>query len=249
MPPRRHRSALAAAGTIVTPSTLATIPDAEVLDYAARPINEFEKALGGRSELIASLAIDATPEIKDLVAMLLDPIYDKRSLGWLASSVNISLTDLLRAYRNSMLAKAQILAAQHIANRLPEIVDDVMKRAMPYEETCTGCDGTGEMQTRITAKKPESTTITCTVCGGRKTLRRIPDLDRQRLALELGELIKTPRGGPTLLQQFNLNPAGSAGSSEPGSLERMQQAVSNILFSRDSIIDVTPLDTDTTPHG
>ena len=225
---------------LVQPGALVEQKDAEILDLAAEPINAFEKALGGRSELVSQLSIDATPEIRDLVEMLLDPRYDGRSLGWLAASVNIGLTDLLRAYRNAMLAKAQIAAAQAIARRLPDIVADVMKRAAPYTEPCHGCDGTKKMKVRPTKKvpTPDPEEIDCTICRGKGEITRVPELDRQRLALELGELIKTPRGGPTLLQQFNLNPGTTAGNSDPGSLERMQQAVGDILYSRHSVIDV-----------
>jgi len=234
MPSRRHQPAL------VQPGALVDRPDAEILDLAAEPINAFEKALGGRKELISSLSIDATPEIRDLVEMLLDPRYDGRSLGWLASSVNISFTDLLRAYRNGTLAKAQIMATQRIAVALPAIVEDVMRRAAPFEENCHGCDATGKMKVRPTKKvpTPDPAEIDCTICRGKGKMLRVPDLDRQRLALELGELIKTPRGGPTLLQQFNLNPGTAAGNSDPGSLERMQQAVGDILYGRNSVIDV-----------
>jgi len=228
---------------LIQPGALVERPDAEILDLAAEPINAFEKALGGRSELISSLSIDATPEIRDLVEMLLDTRYDARSLGWLAAKVDIGLTDLLRAYRNGMLAKAQIMAAQAIAAKLPDIVRDVMLRAAPFDEACHGCRGTGTLTVRPTKKvpTPDPAEIDCTICRGQKTIRKVPDLDRQRLALELGELIKTPRGGPTLLQQFNLNPGSAAGNADPGSLERMQQAVSDILYGRNSVIEITPI--------
>lgn len=236
---RRQNHALVQPG-----AALAEVDDAEILDLAAEPINEFEHALGGRTALISSLSIDATPEVKDLVDMLMDPRYDKKSLGWLASKVNISLTDLLRVYRNGVLAKAQIIASQKIAAALPDVVADVMKRAVPYQEDCAGCDATGKMTVRPTKKVPEPdpAQVSCTICRGKGTITRLPDLDRQRLALEIGELLKSPKGGPTMLQQFNIGTAAaSSGDANPGSLERMQQAVTDILYGRNaSVIDVTP---------
>lgn len=219
--------------------------EAEFLDLAAAPINAFEKALGGRPELVGSLSIDASPEVRDLVAMLLDPHFDGKSLGWLAAKVNITLTDLLRAYRNGVLAKAQILASQMVAARLPAVVDDVMRRAMPYEEPCEGCEATGEMTVRPTKKVPipDPVKIPCTICRGKGKVTRLPDLDRQRLALEIGELIKSPKGGPTVLQQFNLGgpAAGASADVAPGSLEKMQQAVTDILYGRNAqVIDLEP---------
>jgi len=245
------------AAPLVLPGAVAVLDpdDVEILDLAAEPINEFEKALGGRRSLVNSLSIDPTPDIKDLVDMLLDPRYDGRSLGWLASKVNISLTDLLRAFRNGEIAKAQILASRTIAAKLPDVVADVMQRAVPYEEPCAGCDATGQMTVRPTKKVPipDPATVTCTICRGKGKIIRLPDLDRQRLALEIGELLKSPKGGPTLLQQFNLGtglPAvGSASDPGAGSLERMQQAVTDILYGRSAgVIDVEPV-TPEDEHG
>lgn len=234
-------------GLVQPGAVLADHADLEILDLAAEPINAFETALGGRTELLNSLALDATPEIKNLVVDLLDPHFDKKSLGWLAAKSNIGLTDLLRAYRNGVLAKAQILASQQIAARLPAVVEDVMKRAMPYEEACQGCDATGQMTVRPTKKVPvpDPAKVECTICRGKGNVLRMPELDRQRLALEIGELIKSPKGGPTVLQQFNLgsaSPAATAsGDVAPGSLERMQQAVTDILYGRNaSVIDLDP---------
>lgn len=232
-------------GGLVPQGALGSAAVAEILDVAAEPINQFEKALGGRAELIASLSIDATPEIRDLVEMLVDPRFDNRSLGWLATTVNIGLTDLLRAFRNGILAKAQILACQQVAIKLPDVVIDVMKRAAPFEELCEGCDGSGSMTVRPTKKVPipDPTTVSCTICKGKGKIIRLPDLDRQRLALELGELIKTPRGGPTLLQQFNTITPASAGDIGAGALERMQQAVTDVLYGRNAavVVDAEPM--------
>lgn len=225
---------------------LVTKEEADYLDLAAGPMHAFERALGGRVELIAALAIDASPKIRNLVEMLLDTRFDNRSLGWLAQAADISLTDLLRSYRNAMLTKAQMQATAVIAHKLPAIVEDVMKRAAPMEEDCPACDGSGIQTVKPTRKcpDPDPTEITCTLCKGKKTLWRMPELDRQRLALELGELIKSPRGGPTVVQQFNMAspPIEEARSNQPGSFERVQKAVSDILYGRGVVIDVTPED-------
>lgn len=225
-------------GDAAAANGLVTREEARYLDLAAAPMNEFEKALGGRESLIRALVIDTSPKIRELLEMLMDPRHDGRSLGELAEKVDISLTDLLRSYRNAMLVKAQMQATAKIAERLPAIVEDVMMRAAPYKEDCPACEGTGVQRVKPTKQnpKPELTEVTCTLCKGKKELYRMPDLDRQRLALELGELIKAPARGPTVLQQFNMPPANTdpapLRATQPGSLERMQQAVSDILYGR-----------------
>jgi len=225
---------------LLNPAALVTNEGVQALDLAAEPINAFETALGGRAELIKSLSIDATPEIKDLVEMLLDPTFDKYSLGYLATQVAISLTDILRAFRNGLFFKAHLLASQQITAKLPEIVEDVMKRAAPHDEPCPTCDGTTQVVPAPTKKNPNPSPQKCQVCNGKGIIRHIPEVDRQRLALELGELIKPPKHAPTLLQQFNLggsqplNPSALA----PGSLEQMQQAVTDLLYGNRRTISV-----------
>lgn len=213
----------------------------QTLDRAAGPINDYEKALGGRQSLIASLAIDSTPDIRNLVEMLLDPHYDGYSLWQLAQQGGVTLTDLFRAYRNTTLAKAQIRATKAVAERLVDVVEDVMKQATPYEVPCLVCSGTG---TRVPkAKHPHPEPVSCKACDGRGQTTERPSVDRQRLALELGELIKVPKHGPTVLQQFNIPGAVSAAvGTTPGSLERMQQAVTDFLFSaRPTAIEIAPV--------
>lgn len=229
---------------MVQPGAMIDHAVAEIVDLAPEPINEFEKALGGRVELIETLALDATAEIRELVAMLLEPQYDKDSLGYLANSVGITLTDLLRAYRTGVLAKAHILSSRHIAAKLPAVVEDVMKRAAPYEEACEGCDASGMMTVKPTKKVPipDPAQVTCTICRGKGKVIRLPEIDRQRLALEIGELIKPPKGGPSVLQQFNFpTVAPTAGDPSAGALEKMQQAVTGILYGRGNVIDIDPL--------
>lgn len=228
---------------IVPPASL--VPDREVeqLDFNADAINDYEKALGGRKALIATLSLDGTAEIQALVRMLLDPQYDGKSFGYLARQTGIGLSDLLRSFRNGTLAKAQVLAAQKIATRLVDVVEDVMKRATPHEEPCSTCDGLGEVVPKPTKKRPNPEPEQCRVCNGKAVIRHLPDLDRQRLALELAEMIKVPRNHPTVLQQFNVGSAGAARETNAGSLEQLQQAVSSMLYGRGSnIIDLIPED-------
>lgn len=205
--------------------------DTNALDIAAQPIALFEKALGGRQKVADSLVIDSSVEIQAFVRMLLDPAYDDYSLGDLAAHAKIGLTDLLRAYRNATLAKAQILAVNEIAERLPRLAADVMDRALPQPMPCPVCKG---------SKRNAKNTEDCKVCKGTGTVQRLPSVARQRLALEIAELVKFPKPSPALLLQQN-NFGDAAKSAEPGSLEQLQAAVTNILFNKaPRLINVTP---------
>jgi len=201
------------------------------LNAAKSTIALFEKALGGRESVVESLAIDSTPAIQRFLRVLLDPEFDSYSLAELAEQAQIGLTDLLRAYRNATLIKAHILATKAIADRLPALAADVMDRAMPQEVMCPVCRGTG---TPPGGKKGDL----CKTCNSTGKITRAPTVARQRLALEIAELLRKDR--PAFHQQINVNPSAPVA---PGSLEQLQSAVTSILYARPAVpttIDVTP---------
>ena len=229
---------------IIPPASLTPDKVVEFLDSSAEAINDYERALGGRKELVATLSLDHSAEMQNLVRMLNDHQFDKHSLGYFCRQVGINLSDLFRAFRNGTLAKAQILASRKIAERLVNVVEDVMARAAPHDEPCATCDGTGEVTPRATKKDPEPKVASCRVCNGKGTIRHLPDLDRQRLALELAEMIKLPRNGNQILNQLNVGTPAAAREVAAGSLEQMQQAVTQLLYGQDSddIVDLIPED-------
>jgi hypothetical protein len=245
--PRTKRPAL------LPPASLVSEDEALAVDVAADAIHGFEKALGGRRAFIEALAIDGSPAIRVLLSLLLDSHYDRYSLGQLAVHAKIGLTDLLRAYRNNRLARAQILAVDRIAARLPAVVEDVMRRAMPHEGQCSICRGTGKVLPEPTKRRPDPTPVKCGVCNGKGTRMILPDLERQKLALEIGELLRVPKNGPTVLQQFNFPGGGSGpvpGSSlVPGALEQMQQAVARVLYDPRRPIELPPIEAEAVPEG
>ena len=198
----------------------------------ARAAELFIKQLGGRThcgELLA-LAAEAT-EGKDagpldtLAALLLDPGYDRMSLADLCEQAGLTLRDLFRAHRGATLVRAQILSTEKIAAKLPEVVEDVMRRAAPYEQACEVCLGTGSAP-GPTADAPP---VPCETCKGRGRFVVDPELDRQKLALELGDLVKKGGGISLTQQNLNVNGAGGVNGGGAGSYERYQQALMQAL--------------------
>ena len=217
-------------------------------ELTAKAAETFIKQLGGRTaygELLA-LAVENVDEehagpLDTLAALLLDPAFDRMSLADLCQQAGFTLRDLFRSYRSAALYRAHLLSTAKIAEKLPDVTEDVMRRAAPYESACEVCAGTGSAP-GPTADAPP---VPCEACKGRGRFMVDPELDRQKLALELGELLKRGGGGVSVTQQnLNVNAAGGASGGGAGSYERYQQALMHALATplppTAKIVDVTP---------
>lgn len=203
----------------------------------------FTKSLGGREALAEALSVaDSSPEVETITSLLLDPTYGDKPLRWICDQVGLTIADLFTAYRKAILARAHVQAYPIIAAKLPEVVADVMKRAAPYEIPCATCRATGSIVREPTEKIPNPAPEPCPVCQGVGRLLVLPELDRQRLALELGQLSAKP--GILMQQTLGVVATDRLGSSQAGALEQMQQAVGDLLFGRRSAIDADATEVD-----
>jgi hypothetical protein len=220
MPAPRRRGRPATATTALLPAA-ARAP--EPLTVVEATLNEqaievFTKAVGGRDQLAEVLSVAGTsPDVEKIALYLLDPRYAHFSLRRLCTLTGITVADLFTAYRKALIARAHITATQIIASRLPPIVEDVMTRAAPQKVICPKCLGTS-----AAGQGP------CVLCNDTGIIQSEPDLDRQKLALELGQLVEK-KGG--ILMQQNTIAAASLASTNSGALEQLHQAVGDLLYS------------------
>jgi hypothetical protein len=177
-------------------------------------IEVFTKAVGGRQQLAEVLAV-ASPagELDTVTTYLLDPRYEAWSLSRLCTHAGITVAHLFAAYKKALLVRAQIEATHIIAAKLPPVVDDVMTRAAPQRVACSCL---------------EATRPACPTCRGTGLTTSEPAVDRQKLALELGQLLEK-KGG--IVMQQNTIAAGALASTRTGALEQLHQAVGDLLFS------------------
>jgi hypothetical protein len=221
------------------------LTDGEV-DRSASAIEAFTTALGGRAALVDAISVvDSDADADKLVGLLLDPTYDSWSLRRICTLAGITVAEVFALYKKAAIVRAHIQAAPVIASKLVGVVDDIMTRAQPYPIPCDRCGGTGRW-----AEKPTQEPGPCPTCRGGGTLMAFPDLDRQRRALELGQL--TARGGGIVVQQNLIGER--AGSAAPGALEQLQQALGDLLFRpappAPPVVDATLVETppgETTP--
>jgi hypothetical protein len=209
--PAKPTSALVPAGARET-----VLPDLEAVLHT-EAIEVFAKAVGGRDELAQTLAVAGTgSEVERITTLLLDPRYASWSLARLCKMVGLSVAELFTVYRKASIAKAHVEASRLIAKKLRPVVDDVMTRAAPQRRLCSTCLGTSQ----AAGAEP------CLPCDSTGYVWSEPDLDRQKLALELGQLLEK-KGGLIVQQTTTL---ATLGASAGGSLEQLQQAVGDLLF-------------------
>jgi hypothetical protein len=186
--------------------------------------------LGGKAQLLDTLAVACdVPEVEDLLKLFLDPQYEKISLRKLCTLAGLTVVDLFAAYKKAMVVKAQLVAYQAITDAILPVVQDVMKRAAPYQIPCYDCGGVGLIPDPE-AKAGDPAERTCPTCAGRKELLQLPDLDRQKVALELAQLVQKGSFGINL-QQNNLTvpPPQPDATDGTGNLIALQHAVRELL--------------------
>jgi len=212
-------------GTTTTALVPAAARAPEVLsdlesDLNVQAVEAFTKSLGGRDALAGTLAVaEGDPAVEKVLTYLLDPRYDTWPLRKICRLGGLTVVDLFTAYKRAVLSAAHIESTHLIARALPPIVSDVMARATPQPIACPSCVGVG-------LKRPD-----CPLCQGTGVSTSLPELDRQKLALELGHL--TEKKGGILVQQNVQTTANAAalGSHAPGALEQFQQVVGDLLFA------------------
>jgi hypothetical protein len=204
-------------------------------DLSADAIETFTTAVGGRQALTSALTLaDLSGQADRVIDILLDSRYASWSLRRICSQVGITVADLFAAYKKAALAKAHIEAFHLIAGKLLPVVEDVMTRATPVDLTCPRCEGR--------PARPGETP--CLTCHGSGKVRSEPDLDRQKLALELGQLTEKRGGGIVLQQNQGVVTPSVVAVTGGGALEQLHQAVGELLFSPTRRRSASPRATD-----
>lgn len=199
---------------------------------AVAAIHAFEKALGGRAQLAAELltAPDLTPAIRKVLTLILDPRFDRTSLGVLCAQADLTPGQLFGAFRDATVAKATIHAIRLAAARLPRITTEILDDAVTHPEVCSACNGTKVQIIPARRNRPE-TAVVCVGCKGTGEILVRGDFEKQKFAFELTGILKK---GPTIAvdaRQDNRS-ISVGGTGAGGTLAQLQQAIGPILFNR-----------------
>jgi hypothetical protein len=210
----------------------------------ATSVNAFEQQLGGREALVEVLSqADSTPEIQDLLGWLGDPSFAEMSLAAICRRANLTAGDVFLAYERALQTRARVLARIPIAQKLPDVAADAMRKALLHQINCPECYGRGQVEHKI--KKGESEIFevrACYPCQGSGKVAVEPDLDQQKLALELGEFCQ--KTGLTIQNQNSPDNSNTAQVSLGSTLAQLQAAVAEAAFSVEAtappILDAVP---------
>lgn len=207
----------------------------QVLDTAAAAttLAALEAHLGGRAQLLE--ALHAAPDLDDdlayVVNLLADPRSDARSLASICRAGGITQGELLEAFKRGVFATMTVKAVATIAARTPAVVDDVMTRAAPHLGVCSLCRGSLVVQGRPCA-------CVGTATPGREEI--LPDLDRQKLALDLAKLLPQ-KGAAVVIDQSDRRSLSVDAS--PAGFAKLLAATDAILHRRALPTRATPTET------
>lgn len=160
----------------------------------ARALRNIERSMGGRQDLIAALfAAGASDDLAYVIGMIADPRNDARDLPNICAEGGITIGELMEAYKRGCIAAAQVASVHHVAAHLSAVAEDVMVRARPYLVECLSCLGQGlrpdpEFTPAEGQTRKDAPLVPCEPCKGTGQVTQLPDLDRQKVALELGGL-------------------------------------------------------------
>lgn len=161
-----------------------------------KALKSLEEALGGREEIVAklSLAPELSGEETTILNLLADPANRGKSLASLCGAAGTNLNRVLSMFQKGEWAEAYVKSIRRIARQLPDVVGDVMSRALPKWRSCAACEATGALP----PKKEGDPARTCLECEGLGRVEVEPSVERQKMALEAGGLLKSGGGGSTI---------------------------------------------------
>lgn len=202
-----------------------------LLPAAVAQLNQLETALGGRGQIVAALATaPMTKDVRYTLGLLADPQHEKKSLAEICALGEILPGQLLEQIERGTKLQARIVASGIIARGTPAMVTDVMQKAAPYEDQCTGgCQGTGTIVPEPSAEEPNPNPIQCTTCRGTGRLVFDADPECRKLGLEIAGLLTKGGGISIVNQNQNIQQTAHLGG---GAFDQLQEAMDQILYGR-----------------
>lgn len=147
----------------------------------------FEDAVGGRDVLIETLQLSTLDKKQEhFLRILSDPARQNDTLSIIARDSDILPSQVIELFRHASFAKAHAIAQAQLSEAIPSIMRDITDKSVDADIDCPTCMGVPPLEGQ------------CLSCNGRGWILRPSDLDRQKIALEVGGLLK--KGGGVNVQ-------------------------------------------------
>ncbi len=211
-------------------SDLTVAPETAPAPYsheaAAKAMDVIEAALGGRRALLtALLAAPPDSSLDYVIGAIADPRSDARKLSTICANGKISLGEVLEAFKRGVMAPVLAQVMQRVASATPAVIEDVLTRSVPYEDTCPNCGGKGSLSQVVGAAIAE---VPCGPCAGTGKVLIQPDFARQKYVLsDLAQL--GPQRGPSVV-------IDQRDQSKHLSMDVSQQAHAKLLAAADRVL-------------
>lgn len=196
-------------------------------------LRELEQQVGGRDQLAKILSyLPLDPQEAILVKLMGDPKLTTKSLAAIAARTGFSSGRVWDFFQRGKAAEAFVKSMTLVYDKAPDVAGSVMTEALPRTERCLAprCDHgkiPGEVDPASkTGRRKRSTD--CHVCEGRGYVIGRPEVERQRLALELTGLVK--KGGGVVV---NTNVQQNTVIASPQSIfAKFLEASDKVLFGK-----------------
>lgn len=154
-------------------------------------LDKFEDSIGGREHLIDTLSLaNLDKKQEHFLRLLCDPARQRDSLVTIARDCGLLPVHVLDLFRHASFAKAHALSMGHVSEALPSVVKDMAEKSVDATIECPNCMG----------EQYIADGVKCPVCNARGKIFRPSDLDRQKVMLEVGGIL---RKGPGVAVQVN----------------------------------------------
>ena len=178
--------------SLIKPEKLA---ERTLKNKAKASLDRFEDAIGGRENLIDTLALSNLDKKQEhFLRLLCDPNRQRDSLVTIARDCGLQPVAVLDLFRHASFAKANALAMGKLTEALPAVAADIAEKSVDSKVECPTCFGDMYIKEGIE----------CPSCFGRGKVMRTSDLDRQKILMEVTGVLKKGPGVAVNVQQNNI---------------------------------------------
>lgn len=177
-------------------------------------MKKLERRLGGREVIAKALLLSDDILMKKAGELIADPANADRTIQYLLGQVDPTMTfgKFVRAYAKGRADEAYAATIDQIAERLPDTAEHLMRTSVPHDVDCPDCNGRKEVPeggsvecddkgpacARCRGTGSYKALVPCLRCAGTGLVKRDPETERIKLALQAGGILGT--GGVTVTQ-------------------------------------------------